>query len=51
VPFDAPHVDYHAFAPEIVLVGTLVVVLLLDLVAEERGRSATSSVAGIGLLA
>jgi NADH-quinone oxidoreductase subunit N len=51
VPFDAPHVDYHAFAPEIVLVGTLVVVLLLDLVAEERGRWATSSVAGIGLLA
>jgi NADH-quinone oxidoreductase subunit N len=51
VPFDAPHIDYHAFAPEIVLVGTLVVVLLLDLVAEERGRWATSSVAGIGLLA
>jgi NADH-quinone oxidoreductase subunit N len=51
VPFDAPHVDYHAFAPEIVLVGALVVVLLLDLLAEERGRWATSSVAGIGLLA
>jgi NADH-quinone oxidoreductase subunit N len=51
VPFDAPHIDYHAFAPEIVLVGTLVVVLLLDLVAEERGRWASSSVAGIGLLA
>ena len=51
MPFDAPHIDYHAFAPEIVLVGTLVVVLLLDLVAEERGRWASSSVAGIGLLA
>jgi NADH-quinone oxidoreductase subunit N len=51
VPFDAPHVDYHAFAPEIVLTATLVVLLLLDLVAEERGRWATSSVAGIGLLA
>jgi NADH-quinone oxidoreductase subunit N len=51
VPFDAPHVDYHAFAPEIVLAGTLVLVLLLDLVAEERGRWATSSVAGVGLLA
>ena len=51
MPFDAPHVDYHAFAPEIVLTGTLVVVLLLDLLAEERGRWATSSVAGIGLLA
>jgi NADH-quinone oxidoreductase subunit N len=51
VPFDAPHVDYHAFAPELVLTGTLVVVLLLDLLTEERGRWATSSVAGIGLLA
>jgi NADH-quinone oxidoreductase subunit N len=51
VPFDAPHIDYHAFGPEIVLTATLVVVLLLDLLAEERGRWATSSVAGIGLLA
>jgi NADH-quinone oxidoreductase subunit N len=51
VPFEAPHIDYHAFAPEIILTATLVVVLLLDLVAEERGRWATSSVAGIGLLA
>jgi NADH-quinone oxidoreductase subunit N len=51
VPFESPHVDFHAFAPEIVLTASLVVVLLLDLVAEERGRWATSSVAGIGLLA
>jgi NADH-quinone oxidoreductase subunit N len=51
VPFDAPHVDYHAFGPEIVLTATLVVLLLLDLVAEERGRWATPTVAGIGLLA
>ncbi|CAN5458535.1 NADH-quinone oxidoreductase subunit N [soil metagenome] len=49
--FDAPNIDYHAFAPEIVLTATLVLVLLLDLVAEERARWATSSVAGIGLLA
>jgi NADH-quinone oxidoreductase subunit N len=51
VPFEAPHIDYHAFGPEIILTATLVVLLLLDLVAEERGRWATSSVAGIGLLA
>ena len=49
--FDAPNIDYHAFAPEIVLTATLVLVLLLDLVFEERGRWATSSIAGIGLLA
>ncbi len=49
--FESPTVDFHAFAPEIVLTATLVLVLLLDLVAEERGRWATSSVAGVGLLA
>jgi len=51
VPFVSPHVDFHAFAPEIVLTASLVVVLLLDLVGEERSRWATPSVAGIGLLA
>jgi len=49
--FDQPFVDYHAFAPEIVLVGALVVVLLVDLVFEDRARYATSTLAGLGLLA
>jgi NADH-quinone oxidoreductase subunit N len=49
--FAKPDIDYHAFAPEIVLVGVLVVVLVVDLVFEERGRWATSTLAGIGLLA
>ncbi len=49
--FDAPGIDYHAFAPEIVLVTTLVLLLFVDLVFEERGRWASSTVAGIGLLA
>jgi NADH-quinone oxidoreductase subunit N len=51
VPFDAPHLDYHALAPEIVLTGVLLVVLVADLVFEERGRWATSSIAGVGVLA
>lgn len=50
-PFLRPTIDFHAFAPEIVLVVTLVVVLLVDLIFADRGRWATSSIAGIGLLA
>ena len=50
-PFVSPTIDFHAFAPEIVLTITIVVVLLADLVFAERGRWATSSIAGIGLLA
>jgi len=50
-PFRSPTVDFHAFAPEIVLAVTIVVVLLVDLVFDERGKWATSSIAGIGLLA
>jgi NADH-quinone oxidoreductase subunit N len=49
--FTAPTIDYHAFAPEIVLVSTLLLVLLVDLVFAERARWATSTLAGIGLLA
>jgi NADH-quinone oxidoreductase subunit N len=49
--FTAPDIDYHAFAPEIVLVGVLLVVLVVDLVFEQRARAATSTLAAWGLLA
>ena len=49
--FVRPSIDWHALAPEIVLVVTLVVLLFVDLLTDERSRWATSSVAGIGLLA
>ena len=48
--FTAPTIDYHAFAPEIVLVGSLLLILLVDLVFEQRARWATSTLAGFGLL-
>jgi NADH-quinone oxidoreductase subunit N len=48
--FTAPTVDYHAFAPEIVLVGSLLLILSVDLVFEQRARWATSTLAGLGLL-
>ena len=38
--WQAPHVDYHALAPEIVLAGVIVVVLLVDLfVRRGQGRA------------
>lgn len=49
--FRSPTIDFHAFAPEIVVAVAIVVVLLVDLVFDERGKWATSSIAGIGLLA
>ncbi len=48
--FVRPEIDYHAFAPEFVLVGTLVVVLLVDLIKPEGNNPFLSSLAGIGLL-
>ena len=48
--FDAPAVDYHALAPEIILTATIVVVLVVDLISE-RNKPLLASIAGIGLLA
>src|SRR3954453_4402292 len=48
--FTAPHVDYHALAPELIIAATLVVVLLVDL-ASERNRPLLGTISGIGLLA
>ena len=48
--FVRPDLDYHAFAPEFVLVGTLVVVLLVDLFASEESKGALSGLSGIGIL-
>lgn len=49
--FTSPHVDFHAMAPELVLVGAIVVVLLADLFTPESSRGIIPSIAGIGLLA
>jgi len=50
-PFLRPEVDFHAFAPEMILVGAIVVVLLADLFTPESSRGIVPSIAGIGLLA
>ena len=48
--WDAPSVDFHALAPEIVVVATLVILLLVDAFTGDDKRWAASSIAGIGLL-
>jgi NADH-quinone oxidoreductase subunit N len=47
----APSIDYHALAPEIIVAATLVVLVLVDAFTGENSRWATSSIAGVGLLA
>ncbi|WP_426574298.1 NADH-quinone oxidoreductase subunit N [Aquihabitans sp. McL0605] len=49
--FARPAIDWHALAPELILVGTIVVCLLVDLFTTEQSRWTASSLAGIGLLA
>jgi NADH-quinone oxidoreductase subunit N len=46
----APYFDYHALAPEIILTGVLVAVLVADLLFEEREKWRTSTIAGVGVL-
>ena len=47
----APYFDYAALAPEIILTATIVVVLVADLLFEEREKYQTSTIAGLGCLA
>lgn len=50
-PWSRPTIDYHAIAPEAVLVGVICAVLLLDLFLDETKKWITATVAGFGLLA
>ncbi|MEY2419379.1 MAG: NADH-quinone oxidoreductase subunit [Actinomycetota bacterium] len=49
--FKAPILDYHAFAPEIVLTGVIVLVLLADLLVPEDRKVLVTNLAGLGVLA
>lgn len=48
--FTPPHIDYHAFAPEFVLVGTLIVVLFVDLIRPHSKDPLVPALAGLGVL-
>ncbi|MDQ1435808.1 MAG: hypothetical protein QOF59_2624 [Actinomycetota bacterium] len=45
-----PKFDWHAFAPDLVLVATMVVVLVADLLLPDREAWRTSSITALGLL-
>ncbi len=49
--FQAPYLDYHGLAPEIILTGVIVVVLVADLFLDERRKWVLPSLASFGLLA
>ena len=48
---EAPTLDYHALAPEIVLTSVVVLVLIVDLIVDETRKYLVTQLAGIGLLA
>ncbi|HPB45986.1 MAG TPA: NADH-quinone oxidoreductase subunit N [Microthrixaceae bacterium] len=48
--FTAPVLDWHAFAPEIVLVATLCVMLIVDVIQLDRARAVIGTIAGLGFL-
>lgn len=47
--FAAPHLDYHAIAPELALAAVAVVVLLADLILGETRKHLITTIAGAGL--
>ena len=48
--FVRPAIDWHALAPELVLVGVLCLVLVADLLLPEDRKGVLPSLAGLGLL-
>jgi NADH-quinone oxidoreductase subunit N len=48
--FVRPEIDWHALAPELVLVGVICLVLLADLFLPEERKGLLPSLAGLGLL-
>lgn len=49
--FPSPNIDWHALAPEVILVVTLVICLLVDVFTDEQSRWTSSSIVGLGMLA
>ncbi len=45
----APHLDYHALAPEIVLTAVAIVILVADLFIDETRKYVITTIAGAGL--
>lgn len=48
--FSAPSIDWHAIAPELVLVGVACLVVLIDSVLLERARAIIPGIVGLGFV-
>jgi len=48
--FNQPTLDYHALAPEIILAGVVVLLMVVDLFVDETRKWALSTIAGMGVL-
>lgn len=48
--FIRPEINWHAIAPELVMVATIVVALIVDVFTSENSKWTASSIAGIGML-
>ena len=48
--FAAPVLDWHALAPEVVLVAVITLMIVVDVVGLDRARGVMSTLAGLGLL-
>ena len=46
-----PTIDWHAIAPEVILAGTIVLVLMVDLFTESHSKWLTAWLCGVGMLA
>ena len=46
-----PAIDWHAFAPDVVLIATVVIILVADLLLPNRNAWQTSRIAAVGVLA
>jgi NADH-quinone oxidoreductase subunit N len=50
IPFERPPIDWHAFAPELVLLAAGALVTIVDIVGLERTRKYMPALTGIGFL-
>ncbi|MCP4224191.1 MAG: hypothetical protein GY773_12660, partial [Actinomycetia bacterium] len=50
VPFDRPAIDWHAAAPELVLLGWGALVTVIDIIGLEKVRRFMPPLTGIGFL-
>ena len=50
IPFDRPPIDWHAFAPELILLAAGAIVTIVDIIGLERTRRFMPALTGLGFL-